>query len=73
VIPVRYSQPYGVELSFKYKTGRWIMSLMLVLLLLLLLYHRHKPIDIINLFSWRKRNVFPVRYGQTYRVEPSFQ
>jgi hypothetical protein len=37
-------------------------------------YHRHKPIDSINqLGSKRRRNVFPVRYGQTYRVELSFK
>jgi hypothetical protein len=39
-----------------------------------LIYHRHKPIDSINMLgSWRRRNVFPVRYGQTYRVETSFK
>jgi hypothetical protein len=40
----------------------------------ILIYHRHKPIDTINLLgSWRRRSVFPVRYGQTYRVELSFK
>jgi hypothetical protein len=35
--------------------------------------NRQKPIDSINLLlSWRRRNVFPVRYEQTYRVELSF-
>jgi hypothetical protein len=34
----------------------------------------HKPMDSINsLGSYRRRNVFPVRYGQTYRVELSFK
>jgi hypothetical protein len=36
----------------------------------ILIYHRHNSIDSINLLGlWRKHNVFPVRYGQTYRVE----
>jgi hypothetical protein len=40
----------------------------------ILLYHRHKPIDIINLLGLkRRRNVFPVKYGQTYRVEMGFK
>jgi hypothetical protein len=40
----------------------------------ILIYHRYKPIDSINLLgSERKRNMFPVRYGQTYRVELSFK
>jgi hypothetical protein len=35
---------------------------------------RHKPIDSINLLgSYRRRNVFPVTYRQTYRVELSFK
>jgi hypothetical protein len=44
------------------------------IVIVILIYHRHKPIDRINLFGsqWR-RNVFPVRYGQTYRVELSFK
>jgi hypothetical protein len=38
-----------------------------------LIYHRHKPIDNINLLgSQRGLNVFPVRCGQTYRVELNF-
>jgi hypothetical protein len=33
-----------------------------------------QTIDNINLLgSERRRNVFPVRYGQTYRVELSFK
>jgi hypothetical protein len=44
------------------------------LVIVILIYHRHKPIDSINLLGlyWR-RNVFPVRYRQTYRVELSFK
>jgi hypothetical protein len=38
------------------------------------MYHCHKPIDSINLLgSWRRRSVFPVKYGETYRVELSFE
>jgi hypothetical protein len=71
VFPVRYGQTYRVELCFKQKTGRWIMSRIVIVILI---YHRHKPIDIINLsVSYRRREVFPVRYGQTYRVELSFK
>jgi hypothetical protein len=44
------------------------------ILMVVLIYLRHKPIDNINLLvSWRRRIVFPVRYGQTYRVEMSFK
>jgi hypothetical protein len=44
------------------------------IVIVILIYHRHKPINSINLFgSYRGRNVFPVRYGQTYRVELSFK
>jgi hypothetical protein len=33
-----------------------------------------KPIDSINLLGlWKRRNVFLVRFGQTYRVELSFK
>jgi hypothetical protein len=43
------------------------------IVIVILIYHRHKPIDSINLLvSQPRRNVFPVRYGQTYRVELSF-
>jgi hypothetical protein len=34
----------------------------------------HNHVDSINLLgSYRRHNVFPVRYGQTYRVELSFK
>jgi hypothetical protein len=37
-----------------------------------LIYHRHKTIDSIN--SWaRNEDMFPVGYGQIYRVELSFK
>jgi hypothetical protein len=37
--------------------------------MVILIYHRHKPADSINLLrSWQRHNVFPVRYGETYRV-----
>jgi hypothetical protein len=48
VFPVRYGQTYRVELSFKYKTGRRIMSRIAIVILI---YHRHKPIDLILVFS----------------------
>jgi hypothetical protein len=32
-------------------------------MIVILMYHRHKPIDRINLLgSWRRSKVFPVRY-----------
>jgi hypothetical protein len=43
------------------------------IVIVILIYHRHKPIDSINLLDRRGDNVFPVRYGQTYRVELSFK
>jgi hypothetical protein len=44
------------------------------IVIVILIYHRDKPIDSINLLgSYRRRNVLPVRYGQTYRVELSFK
>jgi hypothetical protein len=44
------------------------------IVIVILMYHRHKPIDSINLLgSLRKRNVFLVRYRQTYRVDLSFK
>jgi hypothetical protein len=44
------------------------------IVIVILIYHHPKPIDSINLLgSWRRRNVFPVSYGQTYRVELSFK
>jgi hypothetical protein len=56
---------------FKQKTERWIMSR---IVLIILIYHRHKSIDSINLLgSYRRHNVFPVKYRQIYRVELSFK
>jgi hypothetical protein len=44
------------------------------IVIVILIYHCHKPIYSINLLgSLSRRNVFPVRYGQTYRVEVSFK
>jgi hypothetical protein len=44
------------------------------IVIVILIYHRHKPIDSINLLdSYWRRNVFPVRYGQTYRINISFK
>jgi hypothetical protein len=44
------------------------------IVIVILIYHRHKPVNNINLLgSSRRRNVFPVRYGQMYRVELSFK
>jgi hypothetical protein len=48
VFPVKYGQTYRVELNFKLKTGRWIMSRIVIVILI---YHRHKPIDSINLLG----------------------
>jgi hypothetical protein len=71
MFPVRNGQTYTVELNFKQKTGRWIMSRIVIVILI---YRRHKPIDSINLLgSQRRRYVFPVRYEQTYRIELSFK
>jgi hypothetical protein len=40
------------------------------IVIVILIYHCHIPIDSINpLDSQRRRNVFAVRYEQTYRVE----
>jgi hypothetical protein len=40
------------------------------IVIVILIYHRHKPIDSINLLgSFRRLKVFPVNYGQTCRVE----
>jgi hypothetical protein len=44
-----------MDKPFKQKTGRWTLSRIVILII----YHRHKPTDNIN--------VYPVRYGQTYR------
>jgi hypothetical protein len=42
--------------------------------IVILIYRRHIPIDSLNLLgSLRKRNLFSVRYGQTYKVELSFK
>jgi hypothetical protein len=46
--PVRCGQRYRVEL-----TGRWLMSRIVIVILI---YHRHKPIDSINLVA-RSRDV----------------
>jgi hypothetical protein len=44
------------------------------IVIVILIYRRHKPIDNINLLgSYRRRNMFSVRYGQTCRVELSFK
>jgi hypothetical protein len=52
-------------------TGLWIVY---IIVIVMLIYHRHKPIDSINLLgSERRCNVFPVRYGQTYRIELGFK
>jgi hypothetical protein len=48
VFSVRYRQTYIVELSFKSKTGRWIVSRIVIVILI---YRRHKPIDSINLLG----------------------
>jgi hypothetical protein len=67
VFPERYGQAYISELNSKQNTGRWIVSRIVTVILI---YHRHKPIDVINLLgSQRRGNVFPERYGQTYRVD----
>jgi hypothetical protein len=44
------------------------------IVIVILISQRHKPIDSINLLgSYRRPDVFPVRYGQTYRAEFSFK
>jgi hypothetical protein len=44
------------------------------IVIVILIYHRRKPIDSINLLGLQHRHkVFPVRYGQTYRVELNFK
>jgi hypothetical protein len=44
------------------------------IVIVILIYHHHEALDSINLLgSWRRRNVFPVKYGKTYRVEMSFK
>jgi hypothetical protein len=48
VFPVRYGKPFRFELSLKLKTGRCIMSRIAIVILI---YHRHKPIDSINLLG----------------------
>jgi hypothetical protein len=41
-------------------------------MIVILIYHCHKPIGSINLLDSKQgRNVFPVSYGQTYRIERS--
>jgi hypothetical protein len=39
---------YSVELSFNLNTTRWVMSRIVIVILI---YHRHKPIDSINLLG----------------------
>jgi hypothetical protein len=47
---------------------------MFTVVIVILIYHRHKPTDSVRLLdSLRRRNVFPVRYEQTYRVELSIK
>jgi hypothetical protein len=48
VFPVRYSHVYRVELSFKLKTARLVMSISAIVILI---YLRHKPIDVITLIT----------------------
>jgi hypothetical protein len=44
---------------------RWIMS---IIVIDILIYHRHNPIDSINLLDlYRRRVMFPVRYRRNYR------
>jgi hypothetical protein len=44
------------------------------IVIVILIYHRHKSIDSINLLGLqRRRNVFPGRFGQTYRLELSLK
>jgi hypothetical protein len=62
---------YKLHLGPIDRAGRWIMSRIVIVTLI---YHRYRLTDSINLLgSWRRRNVFPVRYGQCYRVELSFK
>jgi hypothetical protein len=42
VFPVRYGHRYRIELSSKGKTGRQMISRVVIVVLM---YHRHKPID----------------------------
>jgi hypothetical protein len=51
----RYGQTCRVELSLKYKIGRWIMSRFVTVTLI---YHRHKPIDLIRIYYSLNRNTF---------------
>jgi hypothetical protein len=44
----RTQNPLSETPCFKQKTGRWIMSRIVIVMLI---YHRHKPIDSINLLS----------------------
>jgi hypothetical protein len=42
--------------------------------IVVLIYHPHKHVDNINLLgSLQRRSVFPVMYGQTYKIESSFK
>jgi hypothetical protein len=67
MFPVRYGKPYRFVLSFKYKTGRWIKSRIVIVILI---YHRHKPIDIgsrTNCWTTRKIRQFSVMYQKRKR------
>jgi hypothetical protein len=52
VFPVRYGQTYRVELSFEQKTGRWIMSRIVIVILI---YHPHKAINLLTKSILRSR------------------
>jgi hypothetical protein len=41
------------------------------IVIVIVIHHRHEPLDSINLMG--SFPVFPVRYGQTYRVELSLE
>jgi hypothetical protein len=47
---------------------------MSIIEIVMLICHRHNRMDGINLLAlYRRHNVFPVRYRQTYRAELSFK
>jgi hypothetical protein len=45
LLPVRYRQTYRVELNVTQKTGRWIISRIVIVILT---YHRHKLTDLVS-------------------------